>query len=216
VADTALVAQAVAESAECYRKDFARLWLEKELPDWSFPCTIHVAIDLNRTAGRTEVSFADGKVVAQSLTISGPLPRVLNGPLPHELTHVLFAHYFGTQPPRWADEGGAILSEDAVQGERQRKLFRKIQSEERSFSLRRLLGMRAYPEDMACLYAQGHSISRFLVSAKSRKVFLTFVGDGLERGWDQAVREKYGYEDVEHLEQAWLGWVALPSHQNGP
>jgi hypothetical protein len=68
--------------------------------------------------------------------------------------------------------------------------------------------MRDYPADMTSLYAQGHSVARYLVSAKSRKVFLTFVGDGLKRGWDEAVRTQYGYDNVEQLEQAWLGWVA--------
>src|SRR5205807_963751 len=138
----------------------------------------------------------------------GTLGRVLKGLLPHELTHVLFAHYFGWQPPRWADEGGAILSEDGIQGNRQSQIFRKMLIDERSFSLRRLLAMRHYPDDVACLYAQGHSISRFLVGEKSRMVFLAFVREGLESGWDGAVQNQYGYQSVEQLEKAWLGWVA--------
>ena len=207
-ADTIEVAKVVADAAERCRRDLAKAWLERDLPAWPSPCQIHVTVDLNGTAGRTDVSFCGGKVISQAIDVRGPLKRVLQGALPHELTHVLFAHYFSAQPPRWADEGGAILSEDGVQGERQRKLFRKIQSEDRCFSLRRLLGMHAYPEDVSCLYAQGHSLSRFLVAAKSRKAFLTFVSDGQDRGWDQAVRDQYGYDDIEHLEQAWLGWVA--------
>jgi len=66
------------------------------------------------------------------------------------------------------------------------------------------LAMREYPADMRCLYAQGHSVSRFLVAAKGRQTFLAFVSDGLRRGWDDAVREQYGYKDVDHLEKAWL------------
>ncbi len=212
-AETAEIAKVVAESAERNRQDFARLWLEQDLPDWAFPCQIHVTIDLGRTAGRSDVSFSEGAVISQEINVRGPLQRVLKGPLPHELTHVLFAHYFGRQPPRWADEGGAILSEDAIQGDRQKILFRKIQAEDRCFALRQLLSMRDYPSDLPCLYAQGHSVVRYLVSCKSRKAFLSFVSDGLDRGWDQAVRTQYGYENVEQLEHAWLGWVA---HQPQP
>src|SRR5438270_9188167 len=161
-APTPAIAKLVAESAEGWRKDLAKLWLEKELPDWPHPCQIDVAIELGTLSGRTDIGFAGGRVYYQKVEIKGPLERVLKGPLPHELTHVLFAYHFGVQPPRWADEGGAILSEDAAQGDRQRKFFRKILAEERSFSLRRLLAMRQYPDDVPCLYAQGHSVSRFL------------------------------------------------------
>jgi hypothetical protein len=206
-AATPEVAKRVAESAESHRARLAKLWLEKELPDWSAPCRIEVVLDMDKVGGRTTISFCKGRVSSQRMEIRGPLGRLLKGPLPHELTHVLFAHYFGAPPPRWADEGGAILSEDAFQGDYQRRAFSKIMAEERCFGLRRLLDMRQYPDDIACLYAQGHSFSRFLVDAKSRKVFLAFVRDGAARGWDAAVRDKYGYDDVEQLEQAWLGWA---------
>jgi hypothetical protein len=202
------VARLVAESAESCRKELARLWLERDLPDWPSPCQVYVSIDLGRTAGRTDIAFSKGRVLTQRVEVQGPLERVLKGALPHELTHVLFAHYFGVQPPRWADEGGAILSEDGVQAERQRQLLRKIMADDRCFSLRRLLGMRQYPEDPTCLYAQGHSVSHFLVTAKSRKTFLSFVSEGLARGWDEATRDQYGYQNVEELEKAWLGWAS--------
>jgi len=206
-ADAPEIAKLVGESAERSRKDLGKLWLGKEPPAWAAPCRIRVSLNMGRVEGFTDLSFAEGKVRAQKIAILGPLDRVLKGLLPHELTHVLFAHHFGVQPPRWADEGGAILSEDQHQEERQSKMFRKMLAEERSFSLRRLLEMRQYPDDVACLYAQGHSISRFLVDVKGRKVFLAFVAEGLERGWDDAIQDRYGFESVEQLETAWLGWV---------
>ena len=75
------------------------------------------------TAGRTDISFSRGEVCTQRIEVKGSLARIIRGALPHELTHVLFAHYFGAQPPRWADEGGAILSEDGLQGDRQSRLW---------------------------------------------------------------------------------------------
>jgi hypothetical protein len=206
-ADTPEIAKLVGDSAERSRKDVGKLWLDKEPAAWAAPCRIRVSLNMGRVEGFTDLSFCQGKVRDQKIAILGPLDRIMKGLLPHELTHVLFAHHFGVQPPRWADEGGAILSEDRYQDERQSKLFRKILAEDRSFSLRRLLEMRQYPDDVACLYAEGHSISRFLVDAKGRKVFLAFVADGLKRGWDQAVQDQYGFENVEQLETAWLGWV---------
>jgi hypothetical protein len=203
-AQTPEVAKMVAESAEDHRKDLAKLWHGKKLADWSTPCRIHVAITMSAPRAFTDISYADGKVVAHKIEIKGALDQIMKGPLPHELTHVLLGHHFGTQAPRWADEGAAILSEDESQATQQRKAFAEILTAEKQFPLRPFLAMRDYPADMRCLYAQGHSVSRFLVSAKGRPTFLAFVSDGLRDRWDEAVREHYGYKDIEQLEKAWL------------
>ena len=207
-AETLEVAKIVAESAESTRKRLGKLWLDQELENWSTPCQIRACINLGAVAGITDVTYAAGRVRKHEVDVQGPLDRVLKGPLPHELTHVLFAHYFGAQAPRWADEGGAILSEDESQGERQTKAMRKLQAEKRYFPLRRLLEMRQYPQDMPAIYAQGHSLTRFLVDTKDRKAFLAFVKDGIDNSWDEAVVAKYGFKNVEQLEKNWVDWIA--------
>jgi hypothetical protein len=209
-AEEAAIAKQVGQLAERHRTALAKRWLGKKLPDWSSPCRIDVTLSLERIEGVTSVTFSEGQVVSLRVRVKGPLDRILNGPLPHELTHALFAHHFGFQAPRWADEGGAILSEDKVQGERQGKAFRRILAEERHIPLRRLLAMRDYPADMQGLYAQGHSVSRFLVNAKGHRSFLTFIRSGVESGWDEAIRS-LGYESVEGLEEAWLNWTSKTS-----
>jgi hypothetical protein len=210
-AETPEIAKLVAESAESRRKDLAKLWLDKEFPAWCSPCRIRVCVNMGRIAGCSDVSFSHGKVRSQQVDIQGPLDRILKGPLPHELTHVLFAHHFGTQPPKWADEGGAILSEDEYQGERQRKILRKFLIDEKCFSLRRLFAMQEYPANVPCFYAQAHSVCRFLVDGKGHKVFLAFMKAGMERGWDAAAVDHCGYKNVEQLERAWLTWAARVS-----
>jgi hypothetical protein len=223
-AESPEVAKLVGESAESCRKDLVKQWLGKEPAAWSGPCRIHVSLSMGRVGGFTDITFSKGLVRSQKVEVEGPLDRILKGPLPHELAHVLFAHHFGAQPPRWADEGGAILSEGEYQGERQSKILRKILAEGKCFPLRRFFAMQQYPDDIPCLYAQGHSVSRFLVDAKGRKVFLAFVKGGVEGSWDDAVQEQYGYQNVEQLEKAWLTWVekqagsgpaATPERVNG-
>jgi hypothetical protein len=54
------------------------------------------------------------------------------------------------------------------------------------------------------LYAQGASLTNFLVKAKGRRTYLAFVKDGLKGDWDRAVRTHYAYKDVHALEAAWL------------
>jgi hypothetical protein len=222
-AETLEIAKQVGDAAERHRATLAKRWLGKKLPDWTSPCRIDVTLSLERIGGLTSVSFSERQVVSIGVKVTGPLDRILNGPLPHELTHALFADHFGFQVPRWADEGGAILSEDGAQGERQNKSFQQILADERQIPLRRFLAMRDYPSDMGCLYAQGHSVSRFLVDAKGHRRFLVFIRQGMEDGWDEAVRSQFGYNSVEDLEQAWLGWVshrrqarARPTQNNPP
>src|SRR5262249_53566296 len=53
------------------------------------------------------------------------------------------------------------------------------------------------------LYAEGHSVTRFLVGKKDCKTFLAFVTAGMKDGWDKAVKAHYGYKDVEALEDDW-------------
>ncbi len=215
-AESPEVARLVAEAAEVHRQQLARLWLGKDLAKWSTPCRIHVTITLERPQAFTDVSYAQGKVVAHQIELKGALEEILKGPLPHELTHVLIGHYFGKQIPRWADEGAAILSEHEHQAVQQQKTLRRILAAGDQFPLRRLLSMQEYPSDLRCLYAQGHSVCRFLVAARGHQTFLAFLGDGARRGWDTAVQDHYGYQSVEQLERAWLGSLLTPSQAGAP
>ena len=150
-ASTPEAAKKVGDAAEKMRSDLAKLWLGKSLPDWPFPCRIEVDAKSAKVGGFTDVSYSQGKVLAQKIVVRGPMERILKGPLAHELAHVIFAHHFGSQPPRWADEGGAILSEDDSQGAYQRKKIRILLVQQRQFPLRDFLAMRDYPDDLTLL-----------------------------------------------------------------
>ena len=54
------------------------------------------------------------------------------------------------------------------------------------------------------LYAEGYSVTNFLVGMSSRPAFLAFIAQGMRDDWDGAVRTHYRYNSVEELEQAWL------------
>ena len=66
----------------------------------------------------TSFGFHQGRVTDQSMTVEGRLDRILASALPHEVTHTIFAAYFGGPMPRWADEGASLLSEDLVERQR--------------------------------------------------------------------------------------------------
>src|SRR6185312_9026446 len=77
----------------------------------------------------------------------------------------------------------------------------------RAIPLRRLFNLRDYPRDVMVLYAEGYSVTNFLVGQSSRSVFLAFVAQGMHGDWDAAVRTHYRYRNIEELERAWVQHV---------
>jgi hypothetical protein len=212
-APTQQVAQQVATMAERYRREKALEWLGYEMPPWSQPCPIRVKVTMGSAGGATSFAFDRGQVLDQHMNIEGTYDRLLASVLPHEVTHTVFAHYFRCPVPRWADEGGAVLSEDDKERNRHDLLVRQILNSGRAIPLRRLFSLREYPNDVMALYAEGFSVADFLVTSSSRPVFLKFVAHGMQYGWDNAAQSYYRYRNVEDLEQAWLNHLKSTRRQ---
>jgi hypothetical protein len=204
-APTYPIAQQIGQYAEHYRKEKALLWLGQEMPQWPEPCPLRVTVSMNGSGGATSFAFDRGRILGMDMHIEGSLDRLLASVLPHEVTHTVFAHYFRQPVPRWADEGGSVLSEDQVERDRHDQLVRQIlNTPGRAIPLRRLFAMMKYPPDVMVLYAEGYSVSDFLVSKSSRPAFLAFIAQGMRGDWDGAVRSHYRYNNVEELEHAWV------------
>jgi hypothetical protein len=203
-APTPQIAQQVGQKAEEYRREKALQWLGQEMPPWPQPCPLRVTVTMSGAGGATSFNFENGRVF-QHMHIEGSLDRLLASVLPHEVTHTVFAHYFRCPVPRWADEGGAVLSEDDLERNRHDALVRQIlNTPGRAIPLRRLFTLREYPGDVMTLYAEGYSVANFLVGRSSRQAFLSFVAQGMRQGWDAAAQSHYRFNSVEELEQAWL------------
>jgi RNA polymerase sigma factor (sigma-70 family) len=197
----------VARAAEDQRKTIARLWLDKELPPWPAPCTIHVASGVG-LAGATAFTFDPGKaVLSEEMRLEGPTHRILADGLPHEMTHVVLAHWARRPLPRWADEGMAILAEGAASQVKHELQMWNILDNGRMRPLGRLLPLTEFPPDVMVLYAQGHSLTAFLVQSRGRSTFLKFLDRAMRDGWNSALRKFYAYRDIDELEQAWLAQI---------
>lgn len=203
-AATPQIAQQVGQYAEHYRKEKALQWLGTEMPRWGQPCPLRVTVTMGGSGGATSFAFDSGRVLSQKMHIEGTLERLLASVLPHEVTHTVFAYHYRQPVPRWADEGGSVLSEDDIERKRHDRLVRNILNNRRAMPLRRLFALKEYPPDVMVLYAQGFSVCDFLVGRSSRPAFLNFIADGMRSGWDNAVQQHYGFRNVEELEQAWL------------
>lgn len=205
-APTAGAARAVAEHAEACRKEVAVLWLGQELPAWPAPCPVTVKLTQGEAGGLTSFGFAAGRVSDQTMSVEGRLDRILASALPHEVTHTVFAAYFGGPMPRWADEGASLLSEDARERRRHDQISLDLLARRGDLPLGKLFRVEDYPNDLMGFYGQGYSVSRFLVEMGGRPRFLQFVRDGLRDGWDPAAKAHYGLADVRELDRAWRSW----------
>jgi hypothetical protein len=166
--------------------------------------------------GCSSFSFDRGRVVSQSMTLQGSIERLRSAVLPHEVTHLILAHYFGRPVVRWADEGAASLAEPAPELAGNDQLFRDITTTPgRVLPLRRILTLMAYPDDLTAHYASSYSLVKFLVRSGERAKFLAFVSAGMERNeWDAAVKTHYGFPSVEQLEAEWIRQEA--GNKNSP
>jgi hypothetical protein len=200
------VAQRVAERAEACRINIAHAWLGHDLPTWNTPCPIRVRLTDSEAGGLTSFGFNKGRVTDQSMTVEGRLDRILASALPHEVTHTVFASYFGGPMPRWADEGASLLSEDDRERRRHDKIALDLLARRGEIPLARLFVIEEYPKDLMSFYGQGYSISRFLIEMGGRPRFLRFVRDGLKDGWDPATRIHYELANVRELDRAWRSW----------
>lgn len=212
-AATPQIAQKVGEYAERWRREKAMEWIGREMPQWGKKCPLTVTITPGGSSGETRFAFDNGSILDQQMEVSGSLERILNSVLPHEVTHTVFAYKFRQPLPRWADEGGSVLSEDELEKKKHDDLIRRYLAKgNQAYRLRTLMTMMQYPntgEDVITLYAEGYSVVRFLVESSNKQTFLEFVGDGMrpQIGWDRALQKHYAVRNIEQLEQAWLKWM---------
>lgn len=208
-APTAALAREIAEKAEYWRRELAIEWIGKEMPPWAKPCPIKAQVAPRLGAGgMTTFVFDRGQVFNWNMTVQGSRERVLDSVLPHEVTHTIFACYFRQPLPRWADEGACTTVEHTSEIAKQERLLIQFLKTGKGISFQRMFEMKEYPPDVMPLYAQGHSLTRYLIGQHGKAKFLDFLGDGMEdENWPRAVRQHYGHDSLMALQVEWLDWV---------
>ena len=223
-APTKQLAKQFGEYAERYRVETAKDWLGEEMPRWNKPCPLVVEINPRRTGGATTFTFSPrGGVTTQDMKIFGETRQLLESVLPHEITHTVLAHHFGMPVPRWADEGGSVLSENDKERLEHDIKCREFLNAGRGIPLRHLFPMKNYPSDTIVLYAQGFSVSNYLIDQgggglKGRQKFLEFLETGMQRdgrGWETAVAQHYNYDSVDGLQEKWIASLRTPPIARG-
>ncbi|MDA1163074.1 MAG: hypothetical protein O3B13_08230 [Planctomycetota bacterium] len=214
-APTAEIAQQVAAAAEDSRRKLAVQWYGHEISNWGSRCDVTVVVGRNLGAGgATRFKFDRGEVYDWKMEVQGSLERILDSVIPHEVNHTILACYFRRKVPRWADEGAATVVEHISEKSRSFDLAEKLVNQGRRIPLRVLLDMTQYPRDtdqVLAMYAQGYSLTEFLIQQSGRQHFLKFLNDAHYQGWDRAIVTFYGCQGIEQLEQKWSSWVLAGS-----
>jgi len=215
-------ARRIANEAERFRSELSMEWLGYEIKPWQERCPITVEIGLH-AGGETSFAFMippqgeRGFPTGWQMKIFGPPERLLDAVLPHEITHTIFATHFGRPLPRWADEGACTTVEHVSERAKNHNMLISFLggTPSRGIPFNRMFTMKNYPHDILPLYAQGYSLSKFLIQQKGRRYFLDYLTTGMNlespglelAAWDNATDRHYGYKDLSELQLAWMDWV---------
>ena|GEM_PF-3578812 len=210
------VARKVGRAAERYRKELALLWLGEEAATWDEPCEVRVNVTDHGRYDSTSTGFLDGKLVEYGVELKGSLDEILEA-LPLQVTHTLLADRLGRPLPRWAEVGTGELAETRAVRERGHRWVSDNIGKKRFMALNQLLllPLNDYPKDPQAFFAEGLSLTEFLVQIGGRAKYLAFVAQGERDGWDKAAEAQYDYATVEELERAWLTHVQEGAESEG-
>lgn len=158
------------------------------------------------TVGSALVERRDGRVVSRRIDLCTATRGGALSALPHEMTHVVLSdHFAAADPPRWADEGIAVLADPRDKRDRHAgELARAI----RTRTLFRLPELMSDVDNASAtradvFYAQSTSLVEFLIARGTRGQFLEFLTRAANDGYDAALRELYAIDGVAALEKLW-------------
>lgn len=188
-------------------------------PDpWTAPCEIHVHDDPASFAaalggppaaarGATSLEFSAERVTRRRIDVRGDGGDVVPDALAHEIVHVVLADRFiAAAPPRWADEGLALLFDPAQKQRDHDADFRDALRRGLAWRLDDLLALENYPRDSGrqrVFYGQSAALVRWLIARRDPATFVRFVDECGTLGMPAALERHYDLGSIDLLELAW-------------
>lgn len=216
-------ASKVAQHCESLRNDLQKRWCgDMDTAAWQPKCEVILHPNSNsyitavgrggsQTSGSSLIQFDRlGNVCVRQIDLRAT-QQGQQSALPHELTHVVLADCFGgRQPPRWADEGVALLADSKEKQARHQKDLDLTIRNKTTPRLAQLLVPERYPfgAHRGTFYGQSLSLVEFLVNRDSSERFIRFAQQSLEAGYDTALQEHYQIDSVGELDRLWSEAVA--------
>jgi len=217
-------ARTIAEYCERWRNKLQKYWIAEQQDAWQAKCEVVVHANSSsylaavggggrQTFGSSLVKFGSDKQVTRRLIDFRGDSAYGLAAVPHEMTHVVLADLLdGRQPPRWADEGMAILADSHdKQLLHERDLTHGL-ANRTAFRVAELVTMDSYPHPsrIAAFYGQSASLTACLAKRDDPAKFVEFLRRSLDGGYDKALRDVYHVDNIAELEQLWreqrLAW----------
>lgn len=158
------------------------------------------------TRGVSKIDRQSNRIVSRHISLM-PDPR--SGELTalaHELTHLVLADRFqARQPPRWVDEGIALLADPSEKKRLHLRDLRDALSDQCCPGVREALAMRDYPQgpQRAAFYGQSLSLVSYLTELGDPARVVDMVALAMDHGYDTALHDTYGIAGTADLERRW-------------
>ena len=207
----------MAESCEAWRTHLRQRWLGiTDTEPWAPRCVVVVhfqrATYLAAVGRGGQQSFGSTLINSKAGRVSGRRVDLLTDQrgettaLGHELTHVVIADAFGgSQPPTWANEGIALLSDSTDKQSRHERDAATALRSRAAFRCLDLMTIDQYPspDRIPAFYGQSASLVRMLCQRGKPHEFLNFLKQSEELGYDRALEQSYGISGSVELQRLW-------------
>lgn len=218
-------ADEVAVECERQRHQLQQRWLGRVAPPWQRRCEIVIYANENAylrdvgwqaamTRGVCRIDRQHNRIVARRVCLmTDPQSKELTA-LAHELTHLVLADRFQRcQPPRWADEGIALLADGAEKKSLHLRDLKRALADHCCPGVGETLTMRQYPQGrrLNAFYGQSLSLVSYLTELDEPAKVVEMVALAMDRGYDTALYEVYGIANTTELERHW--WRHLARQQ---
>jgi hypothetical protein len=209
-------ARQVAQLCERWRLKLQTYWLQASTESWSPRCQVVVHATKQSylaavgrggeaTRGASWIEFQAKQVSKRRIDLLGVSDLGLTA-LAHEMTHVIFADLFqGRQPPRWADEGAAMLADTLEKQQLHQRDLEQAVASRSEFRVGELFSLEQYPQPhrVPGFYGQSVSLAAFLARRDDPAKFISFIERVLDDGHDRALQDVYGIAGANSLETEW-------------
>lgn len=212
-------AATIREHAETIRREaFSQLFGEANPKPWLVHCEIHVHSSAEsfeqavggspaEARGATSLEFSGDRVVSRRIDVMGDGPAVVPDAVDHELVHVVLAdHFVHAAPPRWADEGLALLFDTQEKQRGHEADFQDARRRGLAWSAAELLALEDYPADgprQKIFYGQSAALVRWLIARRDAATFIRFLDDVAEVGMEAALDRHYAITSLVSVSSAW-------------
>ena len=212
-------ADVIREHAETIRREaFSQLLGETHPKPWLVRCAIHVHASADsfeqavggspaEARGATSLEFSGDRVVIRRIDVMGDGPGIVPDAIDHELVHVVLAdHFIHAAPPRWADEGLALLFDTPEKQRGHEADFQDARRRGLVWSAADLLALEEYPVDgprQKIFYGQSAALVRWLIARRDAATFIRFLDDAAQVGMEAALDRHYAIDSLVSVSSAW-------------